>query len=413
MQRVLMIVPAFGLGMVLGALLARPGPGDPRQLSRPAGAAPSVRTPGRSAPRVEPCQACLKAAPTTARRPTTAPTALERGTPVRRSRRRRRTTSSPEEVRVGDLIRAFHEAGDRLRWRGRPLESLLDERLSEALENPKARKMLTRYLERLLSGGQWEKARLLRPLAIPLDGTRELNLKLIGAADRDDRALLLECLGRGADPNWDGASWTATYTAGGSARETLEILLSRGGDPRAALCGAVWAEALPNITYLLGRGLSANMRDSDGDPLLFGALDTPLVLRVLLKAGADPNGTNAEGRTALTHALANWSEETWTGLLLLLRAGADINAAGGQALFVAVEDLPVGHLLFLIDHAPRLEVRDEEGNTLLHRAGSLAVARLLLDRGLDPNAANDDGESAVESNSHVAQALKERQRSKE
>jgi ankyrin repeat protein len=97
-----------------------------------------------------------------------------------------------------------------------------------------------------------------------------------------------------------------------------------------------------------------------------------------LKAGADVNQVDKEGRSALHLAVLNYnrgSPENIDAVNLLVAQGANVNA------------------------------RDAEGNTPLHHAVDffeVAIARILINAGADPEAINKNSESPL--------AVAERQR---
>lgn len=85
----------------------------------------------------------------------------------------------------------------------------------------------------------------------------------------------------------------------------------------------------------------------------------------------------------------------------LLKLGADpLGGHDETPVYVCVtSDFPEGLEVFL-DHAPSLLFEEDfEGNSLLHIAAShgvLRIAEILVKRGVDVNAKNDDGETALD-----------------
>ncbi len=85
----------------------------------------------------------------------------------------------------------------------------------------------------------------------------------------------------------------------------------------------------------------------------------------------------------------------------LLKLGADpLGGHDETPVYVCVTtDFPEGLEVFL-DHAPSLLFEEDfEGNSLLHIAaaqGALRIAEILVKRGIDVNAKNDEDETALE-----------------
>lgn len=118
--------------------------------------------------------------------------------------------------------------------------------------------------------------------------------------------------------------------------------------------------------------------------------DNASVVRTLLASGANANGRDTTGATALMHATAFASPET---MRVLLDAGADANAsstAGATALIWAAGDLRKVQLL--LERGAMVTPSMKDGTTVLvaaARRGQLDVMRLLLARGSQPTAANE------------------------
>lgn len=143
---------------------------------------------------------------------------------------------------------------------------------------------------------------------------------------------------------------------------------------------AAWLKDAPDL----------NLRDASGNtPLIQAAfyLDATQVA-AFLDRGADVNATNAAGMTALMKAVGDAEK-----VRLLLKRGAKVNAAsqaGNTALIIACFEFGAAPVVReLLDHGADVRAASKVGNnamTAAAEAGDLAVLRLLLDRGADPNA---------------------------
>jgi ankyrin repeat protein len=212
----------------------------------------------------------------------------------------------------------------------------------------------------------------------------------------------------------------------------------RGGDAplmRAALDG----RRIPMMELLAARGADVNATWHGRYPILFAACETldPASMQWLLEHGADPNcGSEAEWKargvrhpgTALDYLPGAYVREPETlgaCIDILLRAGGKSKIESPAVM--AVIRGRVAELAELLDADPTLIDRrfpgldfgttaermlTLRGGTLLHVAAefqSLAVARLLLDRGADVNAAALKDEAGVGGHTPIFHAATQRE----
>jgi ankyrin repeat protein len=188
------------------------------------------------------------------------------------------------------------------------------------------------------------------------------------ALERDAIAIALAIAESGIDPTGatpDGTPILAHATRARSADPALiRALLSRGADPNS-----VGPNRLPPLHAVAGRG---GVVDHDFDrPVVYGdeaRRGLEAAAAALLAHGADPNGTDGDGRTPLMAAARGG---TVAMLRLLLDAGArlrDVDRAGRDALMHAAS------------------TRDDR----------LAVVRELLRRGADRSRRDRQGRSALD-----------------
>jgi ankyrin repeat protein len=140
-------------------------------------------------------------------------------------------------------------------------------------------------------------------------------------------------------------------------------------------------------------GGNANVRNNRGTPALHYAVDAgnPENVQILLNAGADVNGRDIQGDTALIQSpRVNFRPEI---IQILLNAGADVNAQNGSgetALMWAARYSESETVKLLLDAGANLELREnEEGNTALMWAARYSeseTVKLLLDAGADVSA---------------------------
>jgi quinoprotein dehydrogenase-associated probable ABC transporter substrate-binding protein len=217
--------------------------------------------------------------------------------------------------------------------------------------------------------------------------------------------------------------------------EDLKKWLAEGADPNAELGNAVIADDLTRVTYLIGHGADAGMRDGDGYTALGNAVRfgyTPIA-SFLIEHNADVNATDLSGWTPLMYAA--WIDDA--GLVKLLIAhGAKVDftkeASGLTPLAVAMQnakpkagavlidaganvDQPVGQgsytplMLATTSGSTHLaeQLVGKKANVNAKNAGGLTalmiaaagnrtdIATLLIKAGADPNAKSEDGRTAL------------------
>jgi ankyrin repeat protein len=226
------------------------------------------------------------------------------------------------------------------------------------------------------------------------------------AAVNGDARVLERLLASGADvnaPGIDGETLLMTAARGGHL-EAVRALLERGAEVDArelwhGQTALMWAAAQGHpdvIRELAARGADVNARSNTEEwerqvtseprdkwlppggltPLLFAARENCLAcLPVLIEAGADVNATTPDGISAVVMALINGHFDVAGALV---EAGTDPNLAdytGRTALYAA------------IDFNTMPKSNRPSPKTLENTLTGLDVARLLLERGADVNAA--------------------------
>ena len=170
--------------------------------------------------------------------------------------------------------------------------------------------------------------------------------------------------------------------------------LALGQDVSEHFYKAIRSNDLTDLKIMVGHGADVNAKDArDETPLMYAATVVSMeAMRFLLDQHADPNVQNLAGATALI-----WSATDLAKTGLLLDHGADPNLAtkkGRTALLVAaMSDKSVAIVRLLIEHGANVQAKDFL-NTALRAAAfgnDTETIRLLLDAGVDPNAADLPG----------------------
>jgi ankyrin repeat protein len=235
----------------------------------------------------------------------------------------------------------------------------------------------------------------------------------------------------------------------------VRALLAGGANPNekfpsglTPLAAASFYSETGAAKMLLRHGAQINARDRRGRTALmyavlyYSALDKPNfipshrpMLRLLLARGASVNARDSNGMTALMFSLVSdqnqYFDEKDAGRFgtrfrleaasFLLANGADANARDNQGrtplMWAAMtesgsddnnedaEKRRLEAMRYLLDHGAQINARDDKGWTpLMHAVNSyyqqpettLAPARLLLQRGADPNLRAKNGISALQ-----------------
>jgi ankyrin repeat protein len=157
------------------------------------------------------------------------------------------------------------------------------------------------------------------------------------------------------------------------------------------LFDALRAGDIQSVKALLDKGISVNAKNADGlTPAMYAALySSPACLKLLIARSADVNAIAPDGATALMYALPDRTKTA-----LLLEKGANVNAKlkdGKTVLITAVKQDGASDLvrMLLAKGADPLVKDNDSGTTLMHaaRTGDVETMRLLLDKGVDVNAA--------------------------
>ncbi|MGP0076330.1 MAG: ankyrin repeat domain-containing protein [Bryobacteraceae bacterium] len=188
----------------------------------------------------------------------------------------------------------------------------------------------------------------------------------------------------------DGGPSAALTAAIRSGHESVVALLIQAGAPVNPATTYDWLKPFfvalnwrrhRILEALVKAGVDVNQKDRDGAPWLptSGNSDTQ-ASKILLAAGADPNGRDSLGGTALMYASGQGDDEE---VKLLLEHHADVNlkdAKGRTALMYATVGQYVAAIPLLLAHGADPLWRDNDGLTALDlakKSGNDVAVRLL------------------------------------
>ncbi|GFO39900.1 LOW QUALITY PROTEIN: ankyrin repeat protein [Plakobranchus ocellatus] len=196
--------------------------------------------------------------------------------------------------------------------------------------------------------------------------------------------------------------------------ETVQALLNRGAylnmscswgnsDLVVAIKHLENPDLMKMVTFLVEKGANIKRSSRDFSPLLIASLEKPDVVPYLAQKGADVNEVgDLLGNTPLTAALSygefRHSTRCRSIVEALLSAGADPNKSndnGKTALHLAADTEIIS---LLIQAGADLEARDDRGQTPLLRAayrGKTGVINVLKKYGADMVAVDNEGNSAL------------------
>ena len=199
-----------------------------------------------------------------------------------------------------------------------------------------------------------------------------------------------------ADAWTDGTTALMKTTLFGTLAE-MKALLDRGADPNAtnaeATTALMWAatRGLDRVDLLLSRGARPNVADASGfTPLMYAAgysSHSDVVAR-LVKAGAEVNALTANSWSALRDAVK--AGDT-TKLRVLLDSGAKLVVSQrntNRMVFIAVTQDDIPTLDLMVDRGLSPNHAAQDGHTGLMSAASFGLEApllLFLRHGADPN----------------------------
>ena len=234
--------------------------------------------------------------------------------------------------------------------------------------------------------------------------------ELLGVIRDNNLLRFRELLDRGANINYQGR-YGSTPLILATLKNNLTMateLLDRGADPnqqdkngQSVLTLGIYSNRPEIIKELLDRGANPNHQDKYGATPLMMALDRDdlEIIKELLNYGANPTLKDKNGRSAIDIARARDKEEILS-LFQKFRVNPLIidPETGISNLHILAARGPFYQLRSMIDLYPDLDIdlnqQDREGNTPLIFAingRKPEHVAFLLDRGADPNLANNGG----------------------
>jgi FOG: Ankyrin repeat len=173
------------------------------------------------------------------------------------------------------------------------------------------------------------------------------------------------------------------------------------------------------VKALIKAGADVNAKDRDGKTALMvssGGVKTeigdacnPKMMKALIAAGADVKAKDKAGNTALHFAAGNSFDDGGEVVRVLLKAGADVNAAdnSGATPLLVLTSLGYEQSILqaqleiageLLKAGADVNAKTQEGETALLQAaegGHVELVKALIQAGADVNAKDRDGQTAL------------------
>jgi hypothetical protein len=204
---------------------------------------------------------------------------------------------------------------------------------------------------------------------------------------------------------WFWALAAAGVMAAGHAQGARDLSALTGKDEE--LFTAIHQGSVADMRAAFGHGANPKAVDKTGSPALVEAVVycDETAVKLLLEHGADPNQHAKDGSPALVLAAGDYAK-----VRALVEKGAEVDARspmGRTALLVAAAQRDSFRIAsYLLEHGADPKALDGAPEFLSHgtnatalmyaaRSGDSRTMKLLLDRGLDANAATTSGNTAL------------------
>ena len=260
----------------------------------------------------------------------------------------------------------------------------------------------TRLLDAVARGDRTAVRELLRNHADVDSAQPDGSTALMLAVERNDvelATLLVRAQARVNAANDYGATALSVAASNGNSA-LITLLLEAHADPNKALLSgetplmtAVDAGNAAAARLLLAHGADVNARETKGgqDALMWAAANRePAIVTLLLAHGGDPRARSKRGFTPLLFAAQQGDVESGR---LLLQAGSDVNDRSAidrkTALVVAAASGSRDFCALLLDKGANPDLADDGGFTALHYAAMAGngadIVRALLAQGAQRN----------------------------
>ncbi len=204
-----------------------------------------------------------------------------------------------------------------------------------------------------------------------------------------------------------GQGALATVAQANRDARVVDVLLKAGAkideqqNGKSALMLAAQGNTAEMISALVKAGADVNAKDTEGKTALMDAVVNPAAFQALLKAGAKVDAKDNNGRSVLVYLLGNPDDSELLEMLpVLFAAGADANAAdqGGQTALMSAISKSAAIITALLKAGAKADVVDRNGQSLLMFAAkghNADIIPVLIKAGAKVNLKNSNGQTAL------------------
>lgn len=248
-------------------------------------------------------------------------------------------------------------------------------------------------------------------VAQPQDQSANVKRELYGAINTGDAQKFASLIDQVGQKDRDDFLLYVLSQSQKEPLEIVRVLIDKGANvntpsnSETALMRAASAGYVDTVRLLLSKGAEVNVKTDDGTPLMMAVhRGNPEIMKLLLAAGADVKTVHRTGDQALMMAARQRSYRTPSAepnaevVGLLLAHGADPNARGDWKRTALMHANTAAKVKLLLAKGAEIDAQDEYGLTaLMHAAtrGDAAVASALLDSGASVNLSDNKGLTAL------------------
>lgn len=246
--------------------------------------------------------------------------------------------------------------------------------------------------------------------ASPLSAAADASKDLYMAVMMQDPPQVKALLSKGANANYkENGRPVLAWAAQSGNDEIVSALLAAGADPNVAdtsaghtaLMRAIDTQYESTVKILLKAKADPNKTNLDGKTSLDMAVESrkPGIVKALIDSGANVKSVSKDGSSPVLYAAQDGSEESLEMIRLLAKAGApmDQSNAAYSPLGYAVGQENLKLVQLLVDSGANPAAKQQNGSTPLHHSlDNIEILTILLgSKGVDINVPDQTGDTPL------------------